>query len=373
MRILYFSRDYCPHDHRFLTAMVDAGNEVYYLRLEDSGRKLESREIPAQVEKIEWRGTGKRFNPWSIASYVLDLKQVLQVVKPDILHAGPIQSVGLIAALSGFHPLLSMSWGFDLMQNADRTPWSRWVTRNVLAKSDWLFGDCRAVLNKAADYGYDLKRSTYFPWGVDLDNFAPGENNRLSEQLNWKDAFIFLSNRSWEPQYGADIVAKAFVDASAVNPRIRLLMPGSGSQAGLIHQIFAEAGLLDKVHLPGQVKFADLPDLYRSADCYLSASHTDGSSVSLMEALACGLPVIVSDIAGNMEWVTPGEQGWLFPDGDAHKLADLMVKASQSRVDQAVMSLKSRHKAEQFANWKINQQRMQDGYLMLLRKQEGTA
>ena len=56
--------------------------------------------------------------------------------------------------------------------------------------------------------------------------------------------------------------------------------------------------------------------MYRAADLYLSASHSDGSSVSLMEALGCGLPVLVSDIPGNREWVTDGEQGWLFPDGD---------------------------------------------------------
>ncbi len=257
------------------------------------------------------------------------------------------------------------------MQHADRSAWSRWVTRSVLSKSDWLFGDCKAVLNKANQYGYDLKYSTYFPWGVDLDHFKPGENNTISEQLGWKDAFCFLCNRSWEPQYGVDVVAKAFVIAASQNRKIRLILAGSGSQSGVLHQIFSEANILDRVYLPGQVNFASLPDFYHAADCYISASHTDGSSVSLMEALASGLSVIVSDIAGNLEWVSPGEQGWLFPDGNEQKLAEIMVKASQSRVEQAVMSLKSRHKAEQFANWKTNQQRMQDGYVQVMHRQAG--
>ncbi len=112
------------------------------------GENLKSRILPDGVTNISWKGTGTRFNPWETVSYVLSLKKVLQEVKPDLLHAGPIQSVGFVSALSGFHPLVSMSWGFDLMQHADRSAWSRWVTRNVLSKSDWLFGDCKAVLKK---------------------------------------------------------------------------------------------------------------------------------------------------------------------------------------------------------------------------------
>lgn len=120
--------------------------------------------------------------------------------------------------------------------------------------------------------------------------------------------------------------------------------------------------MLEKVHMPGQVPQEKLADYYRAADLYISASHTDGSSVSLMEALACGIPAAVTDIAGNREWVTPGEQGWLFPENDTDALAGIIQKACQSRVDLAVMSLKARYKAEQSANWNINRQRMLDGY-----------
>jgi L-malate glycosyltransferase len=292
----------------------------------------------------------------------LDLKRVIRLIEPDLVHAGPIQNVGFVAALAGFHPLVSMSWGFDLMQNADLSALSRWLTRSVLGKSDWLFGDCRAVLNKAAEYGYDISHSTYFPWGVDLEHFAPGENSRLARELGWKDAFILFCNRSWEPQYGVDVIAKAFVKAAHANPNLRLLLLGSGSQGAAIEAILAEGGVLDLVHRPGQVSFDDLPVYYHAADLYLSASHTDGSSVSLMEALACGLPAAVSNIAGNLEWVNPGSNGWIFADGDFDRLAEIMLTASQTRVELAVMSLNSRHKAEQNANWKLNQQRLLDGY-----------
>jgi L-malate glycosyltransferase len=370
VKILYCSKDYSPHDYRMLQAILDGGHEVYYLRLEDSGRRLESRDIPEGVRSVDhWKSGTKRFRWTDVFSLALSLKNVIVEVRPDLIHAGPIQTVGFVAALTGFHPLVSMSWGFDLMQQADRNFVYRWLTKNVLAKSDWLFGDCRAVLNRAADFGYDLSQSTYFPWGVDLDHFTPGENTQLPTALGWKDAFVLFCNRSWEPQYGVDLVAQAFVQASRANPNLRLLLPGSGSQAELIRGILRDGGVLDKVHMPGQISFRELPEYYRAADVYLSASHTDGSSVSLMEGLACGLPAIVSDIPGNLEWVSTGDQGWTFPDGDTARLVEMILKANQSRVDLAVMSLNSRHKAEQFADWKVNQQRMMDGYKAVLKKE----
>jgi glycosyltransferase involved in cell wall biosynthesis len=367
MRVLYFSQDYCPHDHRILNAIRDGGHEVYYLRLEDGGRNLENRPIPDGVQVVNWHGSTKKFHWYNIPQLVLSLKEVLVDVRPDLVHAGPIQSVGLVAVLSGFHPLISMSWGFDLMMHADRSFYSRWITRNVLSKSDWLFGDCQAVLDKAALFGYDLAKSSLFPWGVDLERFTPvGENMR--DKYGWSDETILFCNRSWEPQYGVDIVARAFVKASALNSNLRLLLLGSGTQQNKIEKIFKDGGVMDKVVFPGQIPNTELPDYYRSADLYISASHTDGSSVSLMEALACGVPAVVSDIPSNKEWITSGEEGWIFSNGSVEELAKLMLKTDEEKVNLAVMRIKARRKSEMDADWKINQQKMLAGYAMVVKK-----
>jgi len=55
-RILYFSRDYTPHDHRFLSVLAESPYEVAYLRLEDNGQLLEKRPLPAKVTEIRWEG-----------------------------------------------------------------------------------------------------------------------------------------------------------------------------------------------------------------------------------------------------------------------------------------------------------------------------
>jgi glycosyltransferase involved in cell wall biosynthesis len=159
-----------------------------------------------------------------------------------------------------------------------------------------------------------------------------------------------------------DVIARAFVLAARQHPELRMLMLGNGSQAVELRQTFIKAGVQDRVLFPGQVRQSDLPRLYRAADLYISASHSDGTSISLLEAMACGRPALVSDIPGNREWITPGENGWLFPDGDADALAQSIILAIKERDKLAEMGKAARNLAQQRADWEKNFQTMLSVY-----------
>ncbi|WP_322807816.1 glycosyltransferase family 4 protein [Thermanaerothrix sp.] len=361
-RVLYFSRDYTPHDHRFLSALAATNHQVYYLRLERGARQLEDRPLPEGVTYVPWAGGLKPFTWAAMPALLRDFQRVLGEIKPDLIHAGPVQTAAFLAALSGFHPLVVMSWGSDLLRDAFRNRWWRWITTFTLRRATVLVGDCRAVQDMAISFGMPAERIVLFPWGVDLRHFSPGEDDGLRERRGWQDAFVLLSLRSWEPIYGLDVVVRAFAEVAHDLPEVRLFLLGGGSQAPLIQRLLYENDLLDRVYLGGQVGYQRLPSFYRAADLYLSASHSDGSSVSLMEALACGLPAVVSDIPGNREWVVPGVHGWLFPDGDAHALADRIREAYARRDALVEMRRQARYLAEERANWEKNFARLLQAY-----------
>ena len=334
MRVLYFTRDYTPHDHRFLSALAQTEHQVTMLRLERRGAQLEDRPLPSGIRQVPWRG-GRKPARWQDGPTLWqDLKPVIREVRPDLIHAGPVQTSALLAAFSGFRPLVTMSWGSDLLRDAGRNPWLRWATRYTLARTAILVGDCEAVRQKAVQFGFDPEKVVLFPWGVDLAHFSRAGECRTSAasefraRLGWQDAFVLLSLRSWEPIYGVDVVVRAFVQAAQDIPRLRLFLLGTGSQAAILRRILEEGDVLDRVHFGGQVSYDSLPLFYGAADLYLSASHSDGSSVSLMEALASGLPAVVSDIPGNREWISEGIQGWLFPDSEANPMASANSTAS---------------------------------------------
>jgi glycosyltransferase involved in cell wall biosynthesis len=365
-RILYFSRDYTPHDYRFLKAISASGeHEVVFLRLERGALQVESRSLPETVRQVHWRGGHAPFRWSQMPALWADLRRVVREIKPDVVHAGPLPNVAFLAALAGCRPLVSMSWGYDLLQDVDRSAWARRTARYALKRSAILLGDCQAVQKKAAALGFPAKKVILFPWGVDLHHFAPVPTpSPLRERLGWhaERAFVLLCLRSWEPLYGVDIVVQAFARAAAELPDLRLLLLSNGSQAAMLKQILVRHDLLDRVHFGGQVNNTNLPDYYHAADLYLSASHTDGSSVSLLEAMACGLPAVVSDIPGNREWITSGEHGWLFPDGDEAALAAGIVAAFQNRTRLLSMGQAARRRAEERADWQKNTQKLWEAY-----------
>jgi glycosyltransferase involved in cell wall biosynthesis len=361
MRIIYFSRDYSTHDHRFLSALACTEHKVYYLRLEKSGHALEVRPLPDEIEQIQWVGGNQPATLKDGLRLRDDLHRVIRQVKPDLIQAGPIQRAAFLVALTGFRPLISMSWGYDLLHDANKNMFWRWATRYTLNHSAALVGDCNTIRKLAISYGIPDERIITFPWGVDIHHFNVTTLHRTNGPT-----FSLLSTRGFEPIYGIDVIARAFVIAAQKHPEIHLTMLGNGSLNATIRQIFRVGGVFDRVHFPGQVSYPDLPAYYQNSDLYISASHSDGTSISLLEAFACGTPAIVSDIPGNQEWVTPGENGWIFPDGNSEAMAQAILNAFDQRHQLIEMGYKARQLAETRADWENNFPRLMDAYQLAL-------
>jgi glycosyltransferase involved in cell wall biosynthesis len=149
---------------------------------------------------------------------------------------------------------------------------------------------------------------------------------------------------------------------------VNLLLLNGGSQGNVIRRILMNGNALDRVTFGGQVSQTDLPRWYHMADLYISPSHVDGSSVSLMEALACGLPCLVSDIPANKEWVFENENGWLFRDGDADHLAEKILAAMNQREKLPQIGEAGRRSAERRADWKKNAEALMQIYRSLVQK-----
>lgn len=363
MRVLYFSQDYTPHDFRFLSALCEGDDDVLYLRLEHR-RAQERRPIPSGVDQIDWWGGNRALGWVDTPRLMLELRGVLGRVKPDLVHAGPIQRCAAPIGLLGFQPLVSMSWGSDLLRGA-QAGIGRNAARLALRRSSCLIADCQAVRRAAVGLGMPDEKIIVFPWGVDLDRFRPSTASRLRAELGWEEAFVLLSTRALEPVYGMDILAEAFCQAAVVEPRARLLMLGTGSMADVLKRKFDRQHVADRVHMAGQIDYDRLPVYYHAADVYLSASHSDGSSVSLLEAMACGLPALVSDIPGNREWIEPGQNGWWFSDGDIESLATCIARAAAAE-DLVQLGARGRTVVEERADWGRNSRMIREAYRLAL-------
>lgn len=361
MRVLYVSRGSTVHDRRFLRAITAAGLDVGWFRL--SGPPA-GQPLPPGVRDLTPSPAGTGDRRLGAIGVRRNLAMAIRAYRPTLVHAGPIQQGAFPAALAGARPLVSMSWGSDLLRDA-AGGLGRWQAKYVLTHSDLVLCDCQAARRRAIELGASESKLVVFPWGVDLKHFRPGSRPAIRAQLGWGDSFIVLSARTLEPIYGVDVVVEGFLRAADEEPKLRLLVLSDGSQRGPLERRIAKAGMKSRVHFAGVIDETKLPDYYRAADLYVSASHSDGSSVTLLEAMACGLPVLVSEIPGNREWVAASVNGWLFPDGDAQALASGLRGACAGADRLREMGKVGRATVEARADWSSNSRMLVDAYQLV--------
>lgn len=357
MKVIYFSQDYTTHDYRFLTKLAQSPHEVWYVRFETTPVPFETRPIPSDIQVVNWMGCFTyQLHGWRKAKLFLDFRRVLRQIQPDLVHAGPVQTCGFFVALSGFKPFLLMSWGSDILTRSYENTITRLITKFTLNRASMIASDCLAVRNKILELtAYPPNRIIVFPWGVDLTQFHPTISRlNLREKLGWQDSKIVISTRSLEPIYGIDVSLKAIQYVMERRPEVRFILLGDGSLRAEVEDFIARHNLGPIVHLPGRVEHNLLPDYFNEADLYVSSSYSDGTSVSLLEAMACELPVVVTDISSNREWVHPGTNGWLVPPGDSEALGTAIIEALEQEDRAKTMGQANISLVHEEADWEVN-------------------
>ena len=252
--------------------------------------------------------------------------------------AGPLELCILLRGIEA--PTILLSWGFDL-QEADPIP-SLSSLRAVLVDS---------TANEELAQAAGAEEVLLIPWGIDTDLFVDeGTVMDLSPYGVAGDESVVLSLRAHESRYRVDDIIRAF----ARKPRsARLVIGNAGSMTHTLQALAENLGV-DAVFLP---PFAedDLPPLLRRSSVYVTASNVDGTSVTLLQAMACGVPVVASINAGNVDWVHNAETGFTFPIGDIDALSAAIDVALErgSRV-----TAKARRSVLERADWHRNIQKL---------------
>jgi glycosyltransferase involved in cell wall biosynthesis len=132
---------------------------------------------------------------------------------------------------------------------------------------------------------------------------------------------VFLSNRNLEAHYGVDRVLRAFSIIQEQFPDATLNIVGEGSQRRSLEALAQELSLRN-TSFAGRVDPASIADSYDAADIYLNGSEIDNQPLSLLEAFACGLPIVTTDAGGIPDIVTNGKTGMIVPRGDYRQMAE---------------------------------------------------
>ncbi|HEV2288676.1 MAG TPA: glycosyltransferase [Candidatus Acidoferrales bacterium] len=184
--------------------------------------------------------------------------------------------------------------------------------------------------------------------------------------FGWEDCKVVVSARALEASHGAMDFVRAMTCIVNQQPDIRVLMLGDGSLMPEVRGYVQSRGIAEKFHLAGQVPEDLVPDYFAEADLYVSAAPCDGSSISLLQAMGCGLPVVVADAGGNREWVKHETNGWLYLPANIGALVAATGKALDSSELWPQMGRTNVNIVKARANWDENSQQLLCAYETLL-------
>lgn len=159
---------------------------------------------------------------------------------------------------------------------------------------------------------------------IDLERFSPADDGEAGRVSN-KD-FTLVITRNLESIYGIDIAIRALARLRDSGVSARLLIAGSGPEKAELVQLAASLGVTGQVEFVGRLDREEVVALYRAADAMLNPSHVDNMPNSVLEALACGLPVISTNVGGVPYILTHEESGLLVPPADPEALATAVLR-----------------------------------------------
>lgn len=195
--------------------------------------------------------------------------------------------------------------------------------RAACLAADDLIAPSREIESELLAAGYSPQKMHYIPNGVALAQPSDPERRRAARcaiaDANMSlemvaDAPLVVYTGRLHEQKGLEDLVRAWAKFARREPNGRLWMIGEGPQREPLYDTIVDLGLHHQVFLPGA--FDDVTDLLEAADLFVLPSYEEGMSLSLLEAMAAGVPSIATDIAGNRQLITHEEHGLLVPPKD---------------------------------------------------------
>ncbi|MCB1802935.1 MAG: TIGR03088 family PEP-CTERM/XrtA system glycosyltransferase [Gammaproteobacteria bacterium] len=163
--------------------------------------------------------------------------------------------------------------------------------------------------------------------GVDDSRFFPADSNALPEGFRQPDSIVFGTVGRMHGVKDQLNLCQAFIATCREHPnlaaRLRLVLIGDGPLREPAMSLLDEAGLASQAWLPGSRN--DVPQIMQALDVFVLPSLAEGISNTILEAMACGLPVIATDVGGNGELVIDSTTGALVPAADPLTMAERMA------------------------------------------------
>lgn len=258
------------------------------------------------------------------------IRAVLEKEKADVLHSHYLNVGGFLGVATGFHPHLMHGWGSDVFIAPHYSQAQLLKTRLALRTADFVLSPSTVMRDELSRLGLGLKHNEALAWGIDTRHFAPkpAEAATFRKKYGLDDGLVVFSPRALQPLYHQDKLVEAWARVLLDVPNARLLLSRYGAEAPFalhLENLIAKLGLGANVSWLEPLDYDGLPGAYSAADVVVSIPRSDAPAITVLEAMACARPVVVSDLPALHEIVRDGVNGRLVNVHSPEAIAEGLV------------------------------------------------
>jgi glycosyltransferase involved in cell wall biosynthesis len=319
MKLCFLAGANSIHSYRWIKYFAEAGHEITWISLAPS--ILDS---IAGVRYFEINGLGGLVG---LLRATIVVRRIIAGCRPDVLHIHSVGSYGTVGLLSGFAPMVATPWGSDVIYGK-QSLLKRPLIAAILRRAAMITCDAWHMRDEVIAFGVPSERIRIINFGIDTERFSPRPPDIAIRSANrLGDAPAVISLRNFEPVYDIPTLLMAIPRVLERHPDTRFMLIGRGSLEGQLKALADQLGIAEAVRFVGFVPNDQLPAMLCSLDVYVSTSLSDaGIAASTAEAMACGLPAVITDSGENGCWIEDGRNGFLVPVSQPDALAERLIQ-----------------------------------------------
>jgi glycosyltransferase involved in cell wall biosynthesis len=243
------------------------------------------------------------YNPIKLIGLLKILQSILHQVNPSVIHIHQVNRLAFFTTLVAKWrkiPVVTTAWGSDVLIMPSKNKLYHYLVKKTLLRSAVISADAQEMI-RAMQLLVPTGQFVCIQYGI-----APIEPTNKKE--------IIYSNRIHKPLYNIDKIISLFADFHTQHPSWNLVIGGSGSETEKLKNQTKLLGLTEYVKFVGWLNEEENRLHYAESSIYVSIPASDGTSVSLLEAMSANCIPVVSDLPANKEWISDNTNGIIFQE-----------------------------------------------------------
>jgi len=360
-RILFLADINSPHTQKWASGLAFDGFEIGIFSFNHSKDNWyrDNKNISC-LHQASKKNTGGLLSKFKYLFLFPKLIYYVFKFKPNVIHSHYASSYGLLGALTLFKPFIVSAWGSDVMEFPKKSGLQKFILKFVLFRANKICVTSNVLEKEISKY---TKKPVYvIPFGVNLNVFFAFKEIRNNTE------FTFGCVKYLEKIYNIDRVILAFNLLVKKYPLagLKLKIIGSGIEKENLIKLTELNNLSAKIDMLGELPHSQIPYQLNTLDVLVNVSEIESFGVSVAEAMACKIPVIVSNIEGFNDLIPDKSVGLITPSTSIEAIFEAMESYYLNNELRYINSINAYKHVKQKFNWFLNLNQMEKLYNDLL-------